>query len=129
MAFSSTWHFLAFSGSFQTRLRIVEDAKAMILVFELAPGSEKKGLMRKFKGRWVIEPVPGEPGACISTIEQDVKLGIWAPGIMKGMMQKICAQQVRHTLEDLQAEAVRMADGNPTLGDYESVKDVPIGTE
>jgi hypothetical protein len=37
--------------------------------------------------------------------------------------------QVRGLVEDLQAEAVRMADGNPTLGDYESVKNKKIGDE
>jgi hypothetical protein len=91
----ASWRFLAFSGRFETRLRVSEDAQAMRMAFELAPEAKNKGLIRQFEGRWQVRAHPAGQSLSISSIEQDIRLGMWVPPPLDRLVKSICARQVR----------------------------------
>ena len=126
-AHEAGWRFLLFSGKFTTYLNVFEDHTNHIMRFEMIP--KGGGVVTKFQGEWKIEPHPHDPNASVSTLEQDIALGVWMPPPLDKLMKSISCRQVRRIVQDLQAEAKRIKAGKPTLVPYASVADKDIGDD
>lgn len=127
VAHEATWRFLLFSGKFVTYLNVFEDHPNRIMRFELMP--KGSSIVTKFQGEWKITPHPHDPNASISTLEQDIALGVWMPPPFDRFMKSVSCRQVRRIVQDLQAEAKKINAGKGTLGPYEAVKDKAIGED
>ena len=117
-----------FHGTFTTKLLVEEDHEGRRMTFSLLPGGTS--VVNRFQGEWKIDPHPSDPNASsISTLEQDIGLAVWIPPPLNGILKKISARQVKRIVEDLQAEAVKINSGRPTLCPYTDVADKEIGEE
>jgi hypothetical protein len=66
------WRFLVFSGRFNTRIKVQEDHRGLIMQFELLPS---QSMLKKFNGSWTVQPDPENPETwSISTIEHDLSI-------------------------------------------------------
>jgi hypothetical protein len=123
------WRLLLLSGKFVTRLMVEEDHALRVMRFELLPHAHERSIMSRFHGSWRVDPHPDRPGACISTLDQDIALGIWMPPPFDRILKAVSCRQVLRIFDDLRSEAARIKRGEPTLAPYAEVKDKEVEAE
>ncbi|PRW58793.1 NAD(P) mitochondrial isoform A [Chlorella sorokiniana] len=116
VAHEASWRFLLLHGKFTTKLVVDEDDRNLVMDFQLDPEGGASGIMRKFHGRWQIRPHPRDPEhASLSTLDQDLALGIYMPPPFDRILKRISCNQVKHIFEDVKREADKVNRGKPTL--------------
>lgn len=105
--------FLAIPFKFSTFLDVDIDYKKMTMDFRLA----KWGAMKKFEGGWTMNPVldGDKVVGCEAELVQDI-LPIVVPPFLKDLLTGVSTNVVKRLLEDLDAVALRLADGEK-MGD------------
>ncbi|KAL4437978.1 hypothetical protein ABPG77_004199 [Micractinium sp. CCAP 211/92] len=130
VAHEASWRFLLLHGTFTTKLLVEEDDRELTMAFQLDPDGGTGGIMRRFHGRWQIRPHPADPEhACMSTLDQDLALGVPMPPPFDRILKRISCNQVRKIFEDVKREAEKIRRGKPTLKPWEEVRDKAIGEE
>jgi hypothetical protein len=76
-----------------------------------------------------VDAVPGDPGASVSTLDQDLALGVWMPPPFDKILKSISARLVKNVFADLSREADNVARGRPSLLPYADVNDKEYGVE
>lgn len=135
VAHEASWRFMMFSGKFTTHLDVEEveyltdagECDAREMRFELLP-TRGSSIVSRFHGVWVVKP-DSDPNVSLSTLDQDIALGVWMPPPFDRILKSISARQVKRIFQDLHEEAARINAGTPTLVPYSSVKDKEIGAE
>lgn len=102
--------FLAIPFKFSTFLFVDLDYEELTMDFRLA----KWGAMKKFEGGWTMKPVleGDKVVGCVAEMTQDV-LPIIVPPFLKDLLTGVSTNVVRRLLEDLDAVALRLANGEP----------------
>ena len=67
--------------------------------FELLPGGSS--IVRKFRGSWKIDDCLFDEGSSISTLDQDIKIGVPLPGVFDTFLKRISRNQVKKIVEDV----------------------------
>lgn len=130
VAHEASWRFLLLHGTFTTKLVVEEDDRQLTMDFQLDPEGGAGGIMRRFHGRWQIRPHPADPEhACMSTLDQDLALGVYMPPPFDRILKRISCNQVRKIFDDVKREAENIRRGKPTLRPWEEVRDKAFGEE
>jgi hypothetical protein len=130
VAHEASWRFLLLHGKFTTKLVVDEDDRNLVMDFQLDPEGGASGIMRKFRGRWQIRPHPRDPEhASLSTLDQDLALGIYMPPPFDRILKRISCNQVKPIFEDVKREADKVNRGKPTLKPWDEVGLHSIGAE
>ena len=79
-----------------------EDDASLTMSFQLDDSPPPEGIrmghgvMKRFHGHWHIRPHPSDPDhASLSTLDQDLALGITLPSAFDGILKSISCNQVR----------------------------------
>lgn len=98
------WHFLLFSGTFQTRLSVREEPHHLRLTFNLLDGSI---FMRDFVGQWQL--TPQADGSCAVQHRLTVQPSVSPPPLFNGYTERIFCSQITGLLKDLQQDLSRQS--------------------
>ncbi|KAH7276813.1 hypothetical protein KP509_39G023000 [Ceratopteris richardii] len=131
---SAIWRFLCFSGTLSVHLYVDQDRQSHTLKYHLA----KEGFMKKFEGTWEVKPVyvdaphcgllqnPESEQLCTRSrvaseihFQQVVQPIVVPPPPISWYVRGITKKQTESLLEDLQAEAKRLREGNESILEIE----------
>lgn len=121
------WRFLCFSGTFSIRVFVDQNRHTHSLKFHLA----KEGFMKRFEGTWDVRPVyvdsphcevvasPEDDPLCSTSrvasevhFRQTLQPILVPPPPVSWYIRGITSKQTEMLIEDLQAEAKRLREGN-----------------
>ncbi|MCO5590733.1 hypothetical protein L7F22_044708 [Adiantum nelumboides] len=137
---SAIWRFLCFSGIMHIRLYVDQDRRTHSLKYHLA----REGFMKKFEGTWDVKPVyvdaphckvlqnPGDEPSCrTSRVASEVHFRqvlqpiLVPPPPVSWYIRGISSKQTESLLEDLQAEAKRLREGNESDTRHQQLEEEP----
>lgn len=100
------WNLLFWSGTFDMKMKVVEDRPNRAVSFKL----NEPGFLKLFNGHWGIEPrmVNGKSAGCNVVVTQEVLPSLLPPGPLASYLSRILGNQVKAVLEDLSVEAERV---------------------
>ncbi|GLJ21247.1 hypothetical protein SUGI_0389910 [Cryptomeria japonica] len=127
---AAMWRFLWWSGTIAVRVYVDQDRRNHIVRFHLA----KEGFMKKFEGRWKLEPIFVDEEVCtiskpstleeyelcsrgkgrvasLIKLEQLVQPALLPPPPISWYVRGITARTTEMLVEDLQAEVKRLREG------------------
>ncbi|KAI7844258.1 hypothetical protein COHA_002056 [Chlorella ohadii] len=120
VAHEASWRFLLLHGKFTTKHQPAAAGPAAQVPHMPCADRSVQCIMRKFHGRWQIRPHPRDPDhASLSTLDQDLALGIYMPPPFDRILKRISCNQVKHIFEDVKKEADKVNRGKPTLKPWE----------